>query len=235
MKTARDALDQLTRDVLAAYHATDPSGAFEAIKAVLARSLPTLPGLGFALRLAKPRLQEFAEMLDDMGTPNADVVRALVAVNAALAATPEATPPTCCTGLSPECVAAGKCLRPPADGMRYFTCTCAGPKHGKLTGCSGTGADFTGGLCGLCIAECRGSGEATPTGAPALRAFPRQHETREELFARHQRPVEKTCPECGDPLPVRRNLGYVAVDVDGRVETRPCSTCRPTTLPKGTP
>lgn len=38
---------------------------------------------------------------------------------------------------------------------RYFTCACPGPKHGKLTGCSGTGGDFTGGLCAWCIAECR--------------------------------------------------------------------------------
>jgi hypothetical protein len=42
--------------------------------------------------------------------------------------------------------------------VRYFTCTCKGPKHGKLTGCSGTGADFTDGLCAWCIAECGQTG-----------------------------------------------------------------------------
>lgn len=48
---------------------------------------------------------------------------------------------------------------PPA---RYFTCRCHGAKHGALTGCSGTGADFTDGLCAYCVAECRGNscGEA---------------------------------------------------------------------------
>lgn len=45
----------------------------------------------------------------------------------------------------------------PVTATRYFTCKCGGPKHGKTTGCSGTGCDATGGLCAWCVAECRPS------------------------------------------------------------------------------
>ncbi len=45
-----------------------------------------IAGLVSAVTLAIPRLQEFAEILDDMAeTPNADVVRALTIARAALA------------------------------------------------------------------------------------------------------------------------------------------------------
>jgi hypothetical protein len=54
--------------------------------------------------------------------------------------------------------------------VKHFSCKCTGPKHGKLTGCSGTGADVTGGLCGWCIAECATrAGEETVTGAGVCR------------------------------------------------------------------
>jgi hypothetical protein len=38
---------------------------------------------------------------------------------------------------------------------QHFTCRCNGPKHGRLSGCSGTGVETTGGLCAFCVAECR--------------------------------------------------------------------------------
>lgn len=43
-----------------------------------------------------------------------------------------------------------------ADGgpERHFTCRCTSGKHGKLTGCSGSGATVAGGLCAWCVSEC---------------------------------------------------------------------------------
>jgi hypothetical protein len=42
--------------------------------------------------------------------------------------------------------------KPPLE--RFFTCKCMDAKHGSATGCSGTGAEFTSGLCAFCVAEC---------------------------------------------------------------------------------
>jgi hypothetical protein len=43
----------------------------------------------------------------------------------------------------------------PPPAARYFSCKCTGTKHGELTGCSGTGAEVTSGLCAFCVAGCR--------------------------------------------------------------------------------
>ena len=40
--------------------------------------------------------------------------------------------------------------------MRYFTCPCSRPTHGKLTGCSGA-AVAGGGVCSYCETRCQAS------------------------------------------------------------------------------